>query len=148
MIITGKQLRESITNRSAPYQEMFPRTSTWKCVKTGWVDLDNNDTYALSFQDSDHIQINNRLLKDKQWHKKADRDSYFDMIDKYTKKGYVITYDVKRLPDGNQYLPLLIAPDGKKLTSPDSPYPQYFDELSFIFRYELDLIKLYEQCEG
>lgn len=145
MIITGKQLRESITNRSAPYQEFFPRTSTWKCVKTGWVDLDNNDTYALSFQDSDHIQINNRLLKDKQWHKKADKDSYFSMIDKYTKKGYVITYAVKTLSDGNQYTPAVIAPDGKKLTPTVHPYSQYFNEISVMFRYELDLIKLYEE---
>ena len=143
MIISGKQFRKGVTNRSAPIDAFFPRTSIWKACRTGWVDTKGENTFAISFMDNDHIQINNNLLNRLGWSKK-DSNSYLEIIDSYIHDGYIIDYAVKQ-SDSPKYYPRVISPYGKAIISPDSDNYEPLESLSSMYRYVIDLIKLEEQ---
>lgn len=147
MIIEGKQLIKSITNRSASYDGFFPRSSIWKPVKTGWVDTEGEDTYAISFKESDHIQINNNLLKSKGWHKEKDSDNYLSIVDSYIAKGYIIDYVLKKFDthEYSEYYPRVISPTGEELASPNVVNRQFFSNSDNMYRYIIDLVKVYEE---
>jgi len=143
MIISGKQFRKGVTNRSATIDAFFPRTSIWKSCKTGWVDQEGKDTFAISFMDNDHIQIKNSLLNRLGWSKK-DSNSYLGIIDYCIHDGYIIDYTVKQSNSPEYYL-RVISPSGKVILSPGADNYEPLDSLSSMYRYVIDLIKLEEQ---
>ena len=143
MIISGKQFRKGVTNRSAPMDGFFPRSPIWKACRTGWVDQEGKDTFAISFMDNDHIQIKNSLLESMGWSKK-DSNSYLEIIESYIHNGYIIDYRVKQ-SSSPEYYPRVISPEGKIILSPDADNYEPLDSLSSMYRYVIDLIKLEEQ---
>lgn len=145
MIISGKQFRKGVTNRSAPLDAFFPRTSIRKTCKTGWVDQEGKDTFAISFMDNDHIQINNNLLNSLGWSKK-ESNSYLEIIESYIHDGYIIDYRVNQ-SISPEYYPRIISPYGKAIISPDSDNYEPLESLSSMYRYVIDLIKLEEKMD-
>lgn len=97
MIITGKELRRNLKNRSTTGNS-FPRAGTERSVFTGWQSPGHADYYGFTYMDTDRIQLSNSMLRKNGWNtndeQPLDLAQSLKVVDEFVHSGWNVTYDI------------------------------------------------------